>query len=365
MTLSSLPIFDTANPNALARSRTAQQAADNKPSGHADLSKRSAWLREMERSQVSTWFSPFEERADANVPALQWPMHAPSFVTGLNNLGSQDSNAQPTNKQAETTEGAATGEVAQKPSNAPRTPGAPGAPSRSNGTDFVATKNLAEHLTEALKAPVHSAHDLGGTTPPLASGSTDSGALHFKAIPLPQTSLSNTTLVAPIPIPLVLNTPIGLIPEFVLSQKQSDLSDQASATENAEGIQSSAKSFQPSNAAVRLHAQWDAENVNLWFGMDGTAAQISDQAAIIIPELHRYLNAQGMRLGKVVCNGQVIFDPAEPPAPGQAVRFAQFFQQYVPPQLQDETPTDSRPLPSAEHLAVSHLLPLTFPKEVS
>ena len=58
----------------------------------------------------------------------------------------------------------------------------------------------------------------------------------------------------------------------------------------------------------RVYAQWSATGVELWLGMDGTAAQVGFQAAALMASLERSLREQGQRLVRVVCNGQVVFD---------------------------------------------------------
>ncbi|GKS87314.1 hypothetical protein AVMA1855_24200 [Acidovorax sp. SUPP1855] len=63
-------------------------------------------------------------------------------------------------------------------------------------------------------------------------------------------------------------------------------------------------------AATRLHANWTPDGLNLWIGMDGTAQQVTAQAAVVVNMLQRTLRNQGHRLSRVVCNGSVVYDAA-------------------------------------------------------
>jgi hypothetical protein len=64
-------------------------------------------------------------------------------------------------------------------------------------------------------------------------------------------------------------------------------------------------------STIRIHAQWSANSVDVWLGMDGTATQILGQARLIISELKDHLGGLGRRLGRVTCNGSVLFDPEQ------------------------------------------------------
>jgi len=57
-------------------------------------------------------------------------------------------------------------------------------------------------------------------------------------------------------------------------------------------------------AAIRLHAQWSAQGVQVWLGIDGDASVIEQHAARIVSQLEQTLQAQGLCLDSVVCNGR-------------------------------------------------------------
>jgi hypothetical protein len=59
------------------------------------------------------------------------------------------------------------------------------------------------------------------------------------------------------------------------------------------------------NEPIRLHADWSAEGVRLWLGMDAPAA---DALQAITLQLQRWLSAQGVRLLSISCNGRVVVE---------------------------------------------------------
>lgn len=62
------------------------------------------------------------------------------------------------------------------------------------------------------------------------------------------------------------------------------------------------------SSATRVHAQWSADGLTLWLGVDGSAQQVELQAHAIVHALQKTLILQGQRLSRVVCNGQLVFD---------------------------------------------------------
>lgn len=66
---------------------------------------------------------------------------------------------------------------------------------------------------------------------------------------------------------------------------------------------------------TRVHLQWREGAVFVWLGMDGSAHHIEMQLGLLLPELERALAARGMRLGRIVCNGQLVTANAERPSP--------------------------------------------------
>ena len=61
---------------------------------------------------------------------------------------------------------------------------------------------------------------------------------------------------------------------------------------------------------IRVHADWSEEGVRVWLGMDSGALDSLEQ---ITTQLHAWLNAQGLRLRSLSCNGQTLSeDPVLP-----------------------------------------------------
>jgi hypothetical protein len=58
---------------------------------------------------------------------------------------------------------------------------------------------------------------------------------------------------------------------------------------------------------IRCHAQWSAQGVNVWLGMDASLQEQARRLDGIIPQLQRTLGEQGHVLGAVVCNGRTVF----------------------------------------------------------
>ncbi|WP_198971508.1 hypothetical protein [Xylophilus sp. ASV27] len=75
-------------------------------------------------------------------------------------------------------------------------------------------------------------------------------------------------------------------------------------------------------ASARLHAQLGPEGVELWLGLDGTAQQVAQQAALIVPQLCAALQLQGQRLNRVICNGQLVWDAADSRQQTSSPRFS-------------------------------------------
>jgi|GEM_PF-3308696 hypothetical protein len=59
---------------------------------------------------------------------------------------------------------------------------------------------------------------------------------------------------------------------------------------------------------VRLHVQWFGQSAHIWLGMNGTKAQVDSQAMTVVDELRRHFAATGQKVGRVICNGRVVYD---------------------------------------------------------
>lgn len=343
MTLGSLPIFDPTSQNDLSRSR-ATQSVESKPLHLTDLSQRSAWLREMERSQAATWFKPFEDSAANQTAAAPWPASTAPFVPALSGLA--------------VSERPETNVTAENPQHGALDASAPHESTNHPNEESAATQALAKHLSGALQTQVAPllGRPLAATTASVASNTANTSIAGIQLTLAQQASLQVTTTVE------ILIAPSA---ELITTSVESTHADQA---DTAEGIEGSAQASSPrasDSPSIRLHAQWGKDEVSLWLGMDGTAAQISSQAAVIVPELHRYFNAQGIRLGKVVCNGQVVFDLADTPSLNPATSFSQFLQPIGATELPDKATPRPPALPSPTNLPTPYFLPSAYPQEIS
>ena len=59
---------------------------------------------------------------------------------------------------------------------------------------------------------------------------------------------------------------------------------------------------------IRLHADWSADGVRLWLGMD---ASLAGTLPSITLQLQRWLSSQGVRVLSISCNGRVVLDEHE------------------------------------------------------
>jgi hypothetical protein len=60
-----------------------------------------------------------------------------------------------------------------------------------------------------------------------------------------------------------------------------------------------------SRAPVRVHADWSAEGVRIWLGIDASTASAVQSIA---NQLQRWLAAQGVRGLAIACNGRTIVE---------------------------------------------------------
>jgi len=61
---------------------------------------------------------------------------------------------------------------------------------------------------------------------------------------------------------------------------------------------------------VRLHAEWSADGVRLWLGLD---AQLQGQVAAIAAQVRRWMSVQGVPVIEFSCNGQPLDDTVASP----------------------------------------------------
>ena len=64
----------------------------------------------------------------------------------------------------------------------------------------------------------------------------------------------------------------------------------------------------PDPQPVRLHAEWQGQDVTVWLGIDTAAETAEAQLAHLLPHIRACLHEQRSRLVKLVCNGKTMFD---------------------------------------------------------
>ena len=75
------------------------------------------------------------------------------------------------------------------------------------------------------------------------------------------------------------------------------------ATAGRSGAVAAAQTPQP----LRIHAQWQGQDVQLWLGVDGRHELPPAQLEQIVRASQSWLALQGARLLSAVCNGQAIY----------------------------------------------------------
>ena len=377
MTLNRLPIFDPAAQNSHFSQPMTQQPASDKVSGQADLARRSAWLREMERAQIAHWFMRFENRGPANVPSIT-PNARPSIALQALAIPATTKHEKPAVAAANaTTASPLPGETAQNfsPPGAvdevpPLTASLAASPGmkgehipastlaaekfeagtgdpRASGAsrnDLISARRLTAHLAQALNGHLAS---LAESTRPVSLNPGPVSSSHSMLPLITLTHPVNLEVRAVATARLATATAttqaaLGPMLDFVApSDGDAQHANQAgSSTRIAPRL-----ALRPGDhTRIRLHAQWIEEAVTVWLGMDGSPAQIASQASVVIAELQRHLGSQGQRLSRVICNGQVFFDSAMQTTPVQIFSFPEALARQIsarPPSLQTVTRDDS------------------------
>lgn len=70
--------------------------------------------------------------------------------------------------------------------------------------------------------------------------------------------------------------------------------------------------------AIRLHADWSAEGVRLWLGLD---SNVQGHMTAILDQVRQCMRAQGVRVLSLACNGQVVEDEAGVPTEYQETQY--------------------------------------------
>lgn len=325
--------------------------------GREPASAQQAWLREMERAQLANWFKPF------SAPTPELPRSQPlAFREGFQQRPFAGGSSAAGESAHQDTQTARHPELGAEPSPPQLVPPQQmptqqgGAAPEAHG---MAQADSPSMLGRALYAgpaagPQGMAHGMslsaggpatdfpmptlpGNAMPPRVNGpdvTTEPGARAATAAVLPAATIIET---------IVQRLDRNLTTEIVDTLSWADRwatdtgasADEVSASEpNPSTALESASRRMPTGsstaqaASVRTHSQWTPDGLQLWLGMDGTAQQVATRAAAVVQELQRALQAQGQRLSRVVCNGQVIHDSAAGIGPSQQLAsFQQVFEQ--------------------------------------
>ena len=300
-------------------------ASSKRPPGSGDSpadrfgdegAKRQAWLREMERAQISGWFLPNGREALQNEVGVKssWLLERSNSLGGF----------APARGVPYSAEGSHVGRgEAIDVNNSPLDP-----MSESHQRSWMPERGGAGVSSEAALShggdDVRAQIEKGSNTPPVGFRSA---IAHFASASVLQTSeqaslstsassVRESTSLVPrsdhpaMDLPRVFSSHVSPAIERVGSIK-------FAASQPMQGVRQAGYDEgdvhmpnlgAPRNPATRLHTQWNAEGLSLWIGMDGTARQVELQAQTIVATLQRTLKSQGQRLSRVVCNGTVVFD---------------------------------------------------------
>jgi hypothetical protein len=88
------------------------------------------------------------------------------------------------------------------------------------------------------------------------------------------------------------------------------------AADKPESVQPWIAPMPPSSVPVRVHADWTADGVRIWLGLD---AEGSKNAHVLASHLKGWLASQGVRALSITCNGKTLYErwtqPGEPVNP--------------------------------------------------
>lgn len=305
-------------------------------------SRGQAWLREMERAQVTGWFLPFEagsakqeslpprSRAQAAPrPFVQSkPTFAPAKMERSAHVEQPGQSAGPETPKL-TRQIGQDGSGLSIPADRALNPeeGSASEATASAGTEHsVEFAQVSQGPTQATQTVPHPGSGWQGVA--------QSGAYQATPLPITVTGQPEAQLAAaqehgvesarpafalgsaslpsmPPGLQTVRTTQAGTPP--ALTQAFGGVSansalDQLQPEAQAKRPGASAPLQSERSPATRLHSQWTVEGLRLWIGADGTAQQVQLQASTIVGALHRSLKDQGLKLSRVVCNGSVVFD---------------------------------------------------------
>lgn len=290
---------------------------DQAPAGQRS---RQAWLREMERAQMTDWFQPSDMGSTrGNGRGLETA--APTL-----RVSPAEAPARPAHGGAAASMRPVALAVALSARSAPV---ASGWPSSFTAAPMAGSAAGAPALSprqagSGLAAAAYAAAGAGAVPIPMpgaAQAASQAAPAHRATQAEVQRAFIASALSLP-PAPLLAGTAAVAL-HAVSMPAQPDMAEPrapaAAARENADAAPRRSASANPhwQNAALpqgmRMHAQWTDSGVQLWLGMDGNAQQTGAQALAVVYSLQRLLRDQGQQLSRLVCNGKVVFDAASRP----------------------------------------------------
>lgn len=291
----------------------AGMAPDRSSGGPNEADKhaqRRAWQREMERAQLAAWFlqsaapatphaplpqpgtpSSSEARTASTMTAAEatsvaGPRHTTAHAPMARHPGAREVGVQVERRSASAIESPA-------PVEAPAlvTDG----PTRHGPATDVSTVTSA---LPPLDLPAAMRLDAGQVIAGLANAPSGWG-VEWTAQGVPPLSLASVRAAS-----------VATQLQFAPVPPQHPVGPKASATAEAEPVHRApeATSTVPSrrNPPVRLHAEWGADGVRLWLGLD---AAILAHRHVIADQVRRWMQGQGVRVLSLWCNGESLPDP--------------------------------------------------------
>lgn len=394
MTVNSFPNLDPSAQNKSVGLPVPGRPAGDKNSSPVDLSRRSAWLREMERAQVANWFMPFINQGTANGLSMSTNVSKPVAFQARYSPAATDHGksavAAINRKTASPLPGEAgrytrSADVLAEVSARATSPGidrehtpAPAVATRRFATstaDLRGTGPLQgdQRLTRGLTA--HLQQTLNGHAAPVTE-STSPICLNPQAVSSTHSVLPLGTPTQPMMLEarLAVAASLGLAPPEAAQEQMLDYGAANALGDNLEYSNQTDLSIRVAlklavrpgeDTRIRLHAQWLENAVTVWLGMDGSASSIASQVAVVLEQLQHHLSNQGQRLSRLICNGQVVFDSATLPMPFYPPSFADALIQLTPARpLASKDVTRDKPLRRSALAGSNFLSPLT-PQEIS
>ncbi len=341
----------------LLESRQSIPGSSSTAGGSLSDTARQAWQRAMEQAQMSRWFQPFEAAAATATPttsavssrarsALVLPYRPPAPVVHLippathtEEKPSPDTRPVPTNVlskeglevvQPQTASGNVTSARSSReadsatPSDAGVTlrgalqavadanhpPVTQGMPRLSScASKLLPSDGEGQPALHASRSGVVGARLTNAVGQMLSADATIIMRMVTASSPVAERPLSGAMAIAEQPVPFdSTELPTPATP------------DRLSNPVDASGPSRTVSASGP--ASARLHAQWGPEGVELWLGLDGTAQQVAQQAALIVQQLCSALQLQGQRLNRVICNGQLVWDSTDSHPQTSSPRFS-------------------------------------------